>query len=173
MATVDPLRRVNLLYHFTDRRNLPSIRQQGGLYPLTELRKRNIAIPASGGNQWSHDADAMSGVDEYVHLCFRNNHPMEYVARQDGRITDTIFLQIHPQVLHWEGVRFTSDVANKSGVALCTVEEAKALIDFDVLYTWTDWKAPADRQRLTQAEKCEVLVPHRIPLELIRNFPDG
>lgn len=41
MTILDPLKRITLLYHFTDRRNLPSIR--------------------SGGNEWNQDADGMKG----------------------------------------------------------------------------------------------------------------
>jgi hypothetical protein len=173
VAATDPLKRVTLLYHFTDRRNLPIIRERGGLYPMAQLRKAQINVPAPGGNQWSQDADGLKGLDEYVHLCFRNTHPMEYIARREGHIGDTIFLQIHADVLLWDGVRFTSDVSNKSGVQLQTVDEARAIIDFEVLYTRTDWKDPSIRQRLHQAEKYEILVPHKIPLEIIRNFPDG
>ncbi len=87
---------VTSFYHFTDQKNAASIRERGGLYSLAALREMGIEIPAPGGNDWSHDADAMKGLDQYVHLCFRPNHPMEYVARQDGRITDPVYLQIHP-----------------------------------------------------------------------------
>jgi ssDNA thymidine ADP-ribosyltransferase, DarT len=113
------------------------------------------------------------GMHEYVHLCFRANHPMEYLARQDGRIEDTIFLQIHPTVLQFQGVLFTSDVSNKSGIIPCSIDEAKDKIDFEVLYTRTDWSDPTVRQRLSQAEKYEVLVPEMIPLNLIRNVSHG
>lgn len=167
------LKRIPVLYHFTDRRNLALIRQLGGLYPLSELRKKGIEVPVPGGNPWSHEANGMKGMDQYVHLCFRSTHPMEFVAREEGRIGDSIFLQVHPEVLQWEGVRFTPDVANKSGVQVYEIDEALEMIDFEVLYTRTDWRNPAIRQRLQQAEKCEVLVPRLIPLELIRNFPNG
>jgi len=50
--------------------------------------------------------DRQRNLHQYVHLCFKNNHPMEHAARQQGRISDTIFLQIHPSVLDWEGVLF-------------------------------------------------------------------
>lgn len=140
---------------------------------MSMLGKMGIQVPAPGGNQWSHDADGMRGMDCYVHLCFRNNHPMEFIAREDGRIIDSIFLQIHPEVLEWEGVRFTSDVANKADVPIQTMEEARRVIDFEVLNSWTNWSDPAINQRLQQAEKCEILVPQRIPLELIRNLPNG
>lgn len=169
----DSLNRVPFLYHFTDRRNLPLIRQVGGLCPLAELIGKKVQIPAPGGNDWSHDADNMKGLDKYVHLCFRPKHPMEYVARKEGRIGETIFLQISREVLHWEGVRFTQDVSNKGGVESHPIEAARSMIDFDVLYTRMDWRDGNIRQRLSQAEKCEVLVPDCIPLELILNFPNG
>jgi ssDNA thymidine ADP-ribosyltransferase, DarT len=109
----------------------------------------------------------------YVHLCFRKNHPMEHVAREEGHIKDTIFLQIDSSVLQFEGVRFSNAVSNKAGVESVPVGEAEALIDFEVLYTKTNWKDPDIKARLMQAEKYEVLVPQFIPLSLIRNMPDG
>jgi len=171
--TKDPLKRIPVLYHFTDRRNLDRIRELGGLYPLAELWRKRIEIPAPGGNEWSREANGIKGMDEYVHLCFRPTHPMEFVAREEGRIIDSIFLMVHPEVLQWEGVLFTPDVANKRGVPAYPIAQAAEMIDYEVLYTRTDWKEPAIRQRLQQAEKCEVLVPRLIPLELIRNFPHG
>ncbi|MGI2035135.1 DarT ssDNA thymidine ADP-ribosyltransferase family protein [Rhizobium panacihumi] len=167
---IDMLAKVPLLYHFTDRRNIPLIKEMGGLYPLSQLDQKQIKVPAPGGNQWSRDADAPKGMGNYVHLCFRNAHPMEYMARQDGRITDTIFLQIHPSVMQLEGVLFTNDVANKAGVESVAIADADALIDFEILYTRTEWRDPAIKARLTQAEKYEVLVPHIIPLPYIRNI---
>jgi hypothetical protein len=173
MSRTDPLLQIARLYHFTDRRNLLLIQQLGGLFPKAELDRKGIAIPAAGGNQWSWDADRTKGLHNYVHLCFRSNHPMEYVARQDGRIQDSIFLEIHPSVLNYNGVRFTADVSNKSGVTLYTLEQAMDVIDFQVLYTRTDWSDPAIQERLKQAEKYEILVPSTIPLSLIRNLPNG
>jgi len=171
--TQDTLKRIPFLYHFTDRRNLDLIRELGGLYPLAELRRKGITVPAPGGNEWSWDADGIKGFDEYVHLCFRATHPMEFIARQEGRIVDSIFLNVHPEVLQWEGVLFTPDVSNKRGVQAYPIRDAAEMIDYEVLYTRTDWKDANIRQRLLQAEKCEVLVPRSIPLEMIRNFPHG
>ena len=173
MVAIDSIARIPLLYHFTDRRNLPLIREMGGLFPLSQLLEKGVEVPAPGGNEWSRDADAWKGMGNYVHLCFRNNHPMEFAARQGSRIVDSIFLQIHPSVMQYDGVRFTDDVANKSGVESVPIGEADALIDFQVLYTRTDWSDPGVQQRLKQAEKYEVLVPNPIPLELIRNIPNG
>jgi hypothetical protein len=168
--TANPLDQIPRLHHFTDRRNLDLIRQLGGLHPLADLVKRGVAVPAAGGNQWSRDADELKGMNLYVHLCFRSNHPMEYLARQDGRIGDSIFLEIHPSVMQFAGVRFVADVSNKAGVESVPIAEAATIIDFQVLYTRTDWSDPAIQARLKQAEKYEVLVPCCIPLTHIRNL---
>ena len=149
------------------------IRQLGGLYSFEKLEERGIEVLAPGGNDWSRDADKMKGLHRYVHLCFRNNHPMEYLARQEGRIVDSIFLQVHADVLKFDGVKYTPDVSNKSGVPLLSLEEAQTRIDFEVIYMRTDWRNPAIKERLDQAEKCEILVPDYIPIELIRNLPHG
>jgi hypothetical protein len=173
VAIPDAMRRIPNLYHFTDRRNLTLIRELGGILPMAVLQQKGIKVPAPGGNQWSRDADEMKGMGRYVHLCFKANHPMEYVARQDGRIQDSIFLQVHPDVLALDEVMFTADVANKAGVEAHSLRQAAEMIDFDVLYTWTNWSDAEVQQRLQRAEKYEILVPHSIPLTLIRNLPDG
>lgn len=173
MAKQDPFNRyaVTSFYHFTDRKNAASIREHGGLYSLAILRAKGIEILAPGGNEWSHDADEMKGLDQYVHLCFRPNHPMEYVARQDGRISDSVYLQIHPDILQIKGVMFTADVSNKSGVEIVSLEDALKVIDFEVLYTRTDWSNSEIQKRLKQAEKYELLVPDHVPMKYIRNLP--
>ena len=98
---------------------------------------------------------------------------MEYVARQEGRIGDTIFLQVHPSVLHWEGVLFCPGMANTNDITFHTMEDAREMIDFNVLYTRTNWSDLDVQRRLQAAEKYEILVPRAIPLDLIRNLPNG
>ena len=102
-----------------------------GLYSTAKLKLKGMKIPAPGGNEWSQEADANKGVDRYVHLCFKANHPMEYLAREDGRIMDSIFLQIHPDVLQIKGVMFSAGVSNKAGVEIVALEKAYELIDFE------------------------------------------
>jgi len=126
-----------------------------------------MAIPAAGGNDWSHEADARVGLDEYVHLCLFSEHPMEYRAREEGRIIQSRFLEISPDVLHIEDIRFTADVSNKRGVELLTLEQACELMDFEVIYDRTNWRDPAIQERRRIAKRYELLVPTDIPLELI------
>jgi len=172
MLKIDPLRRIPFLYHFTDRRNVQLIREMGGLFPLAELEARGVEIPAPGSDESSRLVDRRRNLHHYVHLCFKNNHPMEYVARKEGRIGDTIFLQVHASVIHWEGVLFTPGMANINEITFHTIEEARGMIDYEVLYTRTNWSDPQVQQRLQAAEKCEILIPRAIPLDLIRNLPN-
>ena len=107
--TKEQLKRINGLFHFTDRRSLGAIREHGGLFALAELKRRGIEIAAPGGNDWSHNEDA------------------------EGRISDSVYLNVHPEVLQWEGVLFTPDVSNKSGVQAYSIDEASNMIDYEVL----------------------------------------
>jgi hypothetical protein len=152
------------IWHFTDAVNLKSIISNGGLLSLAELERRSIAIAKPGGNQWSHDADKYKGVHQYVHMSFLDDHPMQFAAKQDGRITDPIWIKIDPSILLDENVRFSCDVSNKSGVSVLTAVEAIEKIDFEVLFTRTDWKDPAIQKRLRAAQKSEILIPTMVPL---------
>jgi len=162
------------LFHFTDRRNLPSIKTTGGLFSHARLKEMGIEIPAPGGNDWSHQADAYKGMDQYVHLCLRPTHPMEHAARVDGRIVSSIFLSIRTDVLQIEGARFTAGVSNKADVEVYSIEEAMGIIDFDMLYGgWKNWSDPEIQARLQKVEKYEILVPDHVPIDQILNCPNG
>jgi ssDNA thymidine ADP-ribosyltransferase DarT-like protein len=162
------------LFHFTDRRNLPSIKTVGGLFSYARLKEMKVEIPAPGGNDWSHEADAYKSMDQYVHLCLRPTHPMEHAARVDGRIASSIFLSIHTDVLQIKGVRFTAGVSNKADVESHSIEDAIGILDFDMLYGgWKDWSNPEIQARLQQVEKYEILVPDHVPINRILNLPNG
>ena len=165
--------KIDGLWHFTDRSNLALVKQQNGLLSLGEILRREVVVPAPGGNQWSHDADQIKGLDEYVHLTFVDNHPMLFIARQEGRITDPVWLKIDASILLVPGVRFTNDVSNKAGVQTMGADEAAEQIDCEVLFTRTDWKDPAIMARRRAAEKSEILVPSVIPLDKILGYKNG
>ena len=161
------------VWHFTDKSNLKLIQEHEGLLSLEELERRGIEIPVPGGNKWSHDADKMKGVHKYVHLAFLDDHPMLYLAKQDGRIPDPIWLNIQSSILLEEGVRFCSQVSNKSGAVILEAEEAKEQIDFDVLFTYMDWLDPEIQSRRQAAIKAEILVPTFVPIDKILGFKNG
>lgn len=168
-ATIDFLRnRRSSFFHFTDLRNLESIAARG-LLSLREIEELGLDY-VPGGNDWSHDADRYKGVDRYVHLSFDKSHPMEFVARQEGRIITSRLLRIKPEVLAIDGAMITHGVANAADVAIEPAEEALTKLDFAVLYTRTDWRDPEIKERLKKARKCELLIPNLIAPEFIENL---
>lgn len=158
---------VDGVWHFTDRTNIASISAKNGLLSLSESRRQINAIPRPGGNQWSHDADRRKGVDRYVHLAFIDDHPMLYIAKQEQRINDPVWLKISSAILNHPDVRYTKDVSNKKGVELLNARQAIDLLDLDVLFTRTDWSDPAIKARRREALKYEVLIPNHVPLGMI------
>jgi hypothetical protein len=174
MEAHDPLSRIGWLYHFTDIRNLPAIKARGGLYSTAILRAMGIDAFHPGGNELSLELDQQTGMDQYVHLCLKRNHPMAHIAQKEGRIERPVFLLVQPAVIRLPGVRYSAGVAIKTGVHICDIAEGAEIIDYQVLYTRMDWNVPEIQERLQAAEKCEILVPDHIPMKYLETyFPNG
>lgn len=131
-----------------------------------QQQQQRVAI-ATGGNDWSLEADRRSGMDAYVHLCFFNDHPMEWLARQQGRIESSVFLKIAPEVLKTPGTLIVDTVSNRADADPKPADEMILKLDLKVIYTRTDWKDPAVQERLRTAKKYEILVPNNVPLKYI------
>ena len=146
----------------------------GGLLSLVELERKGIDIPISGGNDWSHNADKLKNVQEYIHLAFVDDHPMLYIATEkEKRILNPVWLKIDSSILLEDNVRYTLGVSNKSGMQILQPEEAREQIDFEVLFTRTDWKDPEIQARRKAAKKSEILVPDFVPIEKILDYKNG
>lgn len=164
---------IDAVWHFTDEENLESIQEHGGIFSLEEIEERGILVAICGGNEWSHDADQQKGVDQYVHLAFVKDHPMLYKLKKSGKLLKPVWLKIDPTVILGEGVRFTNAVANKKGVPILDADDAKELIDFDILFTRMDWRNPMINFRRQQALKSEVLIPKCVPIDMIVGYTNG
>lgn len=171
MANKDRLQRVGSLFHFTDSRNLQSIVELGGLWSTAKLREMGIELHP-GGNQHSLDADEMFGMDQYVHLCFSKQHPMAYLAANDGRIEKLEWLRIDDPapVFEIEGAHYCSEVSNKSGANLCSIVDARASFDDVALYDYLDWRVGDNYARRQAVERCEILVPDHLPLKYFEKY---
>ncbi|RRV29286.1 DUF4433 domain-containing protein [Pseudomonas sp. o96-267] len=102
------------LYHFTDSRNLESIRRYG-LLSWKRLLARGMAHwPASSED--SRKLDARSNLEDYVRLCTRREHPMAARALYEGRIQDYVWLEVSEVVTRWKATLYSSDnaVAHRS-----------------------------------------------------------
>lgn len=171
--TLDELIARIKLFHFTDNRNLESIQKLGGLYCYPQLIKKGADV-VYGGNELSHEADTRFGVDAFVHCCMRDEHPMEYTAKREGRIGETTFLRVNPSILKVEGVRYSFGVANSAGAEIVDLKDALDRIDLDILYTFIPWNTRELYERRQLAERSEILIPDHIPMKyLSANFPNG
>ena len=157
---------ITKLYHFTDRANLDSIIRSGGLMSWFSCQQLNVDIPQPGGSRMSWDLDAGKGLADYVRLSFVSSHPMSFVAQQDGRIKSLVVLEIDPEVIYWEGTRFSAQNAAKSGVTAEGTLNCLQALKFDVF-----------RRRyfdLTEEQKpyyqAEILVHQTVPLKYITNI---
>jgi hypothetical protein len=155
---------IRTLYHFTDKRNLQSIRDHGGLYSWYTLEQRQIPIPMSAANDFSRARDKGRGLEDFVRLSFNCKQPMMYVAMQK-RGLDPIILEVSPDVALWEGTRFSDVNATATGV---TVGEAiddlhRVRLDHALTGAWQNSQEKAWVQ-------AEVLVKTTIPIEYIKGL---
>jgi len=154
-------------YHFTDRTNLPLIRKDG-LLSTRELRRLGLlANVKTGGDTNSLQSDSATGTDAYVCLCFTRNHPMAYVAMNDERKLDPVYLEIDPNVIKLPAVMITSAPSNQNGVQRVAAATALDGLDLEVIYKRTDWSDAAIKARLQAAEKYEILIPGSLAKQYI------
>lgn len=158
---------IKKLYHFTDRDNLPMIIQNGGLYSWADCEEKGIKIPKPGGGQLSRDLDCRNNLQHYVRVCFTQQHPMMYVAMNDGRISNPVILEIDPEVVEWKETKFADRNATKTGANVGASLDDLKRIHFSSVKAKNHFDLDDDEQTFFQAE---VLVKNFIPLKYITNI---
>lgn len=159
---------ITKLYHFTDRRNLESIVEEGGLVSWADACDRNIDIAAPGGSDTSHSLDKRMGLEHYVRLSFVHDHPMMHVAMTDGRIEDPVILEIDPQVVYLANTKFSDRNAARTSAGVKVGDSVSDLRNLRFnLFNKRYFDLDADEKPYYQAE---VLVCHEVPLCYIRNI---
>jgi ssDNA thymidine ADP-ribosyltransferase, DarT len=154
-------------YHFTDRKNLPLVREHG-LLSISALRSRNLfSNVKTGGDATSLQSDTAKGTDGYVCLCFTQSHPVAHVAMHDERKLDPVYLEIDPKVIKLPNVMITNAPSNQNGVVRVAAATALDGLDLDVIYKRTDWSDAAVQARLQAAEKYEILIPGSLTKQYI------
>jgi hypothetical protein len=105
-----------LLYHFTDRRNIASIKKLGLLSWWRLKQKKITHYPAS--NQFSRNLDFEANLGDYVRLCKNKKHPMAYRAFSEGRISNYVWLEIKADPMFWGTTKFSDKNATASNATL-------------------------------------------------------
>lgn len=155
------------LYHFTDRDNLESIIKNGGLYSWGDCEDKGIKIAKPGGGLLSRDLDRRDNLQHYVRVSFTTQHPMMYVAMQDGRLSNPVILEIDPEVIYWKDSKYANMNATRSGAHKGGTLEDFKMIHFKSVKSHKHFDLPEEEQPYFQAE---VLVKNFIPLEYIKNI---
>ncbi|HUR36948.1 MAG TPA: DarT ssDNA thymidine ADP-ribosyltransferase family protein [Terriglobales bacterium] len=124
------------LFHFTDSRNIESIKQHG-LLTTQELRERGI-FAITGGDEASLGIDTAKGFDRYVRLSFCRHHPMSHDARERGSIEQLRILRVCPTVLLREGVLLADRVATANESELGPADDMILKMDYEATYRWMD-----------------------------------
>ncbi len=116
------------LYHFTDSRNVESIKKHGLLsWPI--LLERGIQhFP--GSNELSRDLDRRKNYQDYVRLALKPKHPMADFALREGRICELVWLEIDDMVIRWRATLF-SDRNATDNEAVIDKERATAFSSQD------------------------------------------
>ncbi|MCA0237740.1 MAG: DarT ssDNA thymidine ADP-ribosyltransferase family protein [Bacteroidetes bacterium] len=158
---------ITTLYHFTDRANIDCIKLHGGLFSWQHLRIAGIEVPYEGGGILSKDLDRRYGLEDFVRVCFTENHPMMYVARNEGRIPNPVILKINTEVCEFQNTKFANMNATRNGHNCGNSLADLQRIKFEVVRQRTHFHLSEQDKPYYQAE---VLVKTWIPIEYITNI---
>lgn len=158
---------ITTLYHFTDRENLESIIKNGGLYSWADCEQKGISISKPGGSMGSRDLDRRDNLQNFVRVSFVREHPMMYVAMNDGRISNPVVLEIDPEVIYWQDSLYADRNATKNGALVGSSIDDFSQLHFNSFKAKKHFDLDADEQKFYQAE---VLVKNHIPLQFIKNI---
>lgn len=153
---------IRYFYHFTDRRNLQSIKECGGLYSWKYCEEHDISIPYPGGDSTSRSLDSRHGLSDYVRLSFCNDHPMKWVLEQKGY--NMVLLQVSIEVACLEGTLFSdinaTDNTHRHGG---NFEDLQMINIAATKQNYVSKTSPIFKQH-----QAEVMVKTFIPLEYIK-----
>ena len=158
---------ITTLYHFTDRENLESIIKNGGLYSWADCEQKGISISKPGGSLDSRNLDRRDNLQNFVRVSFVKEHPMMYVAMNDGRISNPVVLEIDPEVIYWQDSLYADRNATKNGALVGSSIDDFSQLHFNSFKAKKHFDLDADEQKFYQAE---VLVKNHIPLQFIKNI---
>lgn len=160
-------RKIDCIYHFTDKRNLKSIIDNDGLFSLRACEENNIIINKPGGNQLSHNLDRKASLDNFIRLSFTANHPMMYFAISDGRIENPVILKINPEVIYWLKSKYSDSNATSKNAVIGEDFNSLPLSKIELIKNIDYFDSLEENKKYYQAE---ILVKEKIPLKYIENM---
>lgn len=157
--------KIDFLYHFTDKSNIPTIRIMGGLFSWYELDKLGVSIPCPGGNSLSRSLDTKKNLQNYVRLSFVENHPMLYFAQKENRIKTPFILKINTDVIFNKKTLYSDCNATSNYCQIGDDINTFKKINFDLIKSGK-WNGEEEKRYL----QAEIMVEKFIPLKYITNI---
>lgn len=160
--------RITKLYHFTDFDNLESIIKNGGLYSWADCRDKGIKIPKPGSSGPSRSLDERDHLEHYVRLSFVEDHPMKFVAMNEGRISNPVVLEIDLEPALWKDSLYSDRNATRSGAIVGGDFANLMTIRFGLFNRMMRYFDMTEEAKMHY--QAEVLVKNFIPLKYITNI---
>ena len=160
--------RITKLYHFTDFDILESIIQNGGLYSWADCRDKGIKIPKPGSSGPSRSLDERDHLEHYVRLSFVEDHPMKFVAMNEGRISNPVVLEIDLEPALWKDSLYADRNATRSGAIVGGDFANLMVVRFGLFNRMMRYFDMSDEAKMHY--QAEVLVKNFIPLKYITNY---
>lgn len=159
--------KITKLYHFTDKDNLKSIRDNKGLFSWKSCEKNKIEILKPGGDDLSRNLDSYRGLEDYVRLSYNHDHPMMYRALKDRRILNPVILEINPDVMLLETTQFSDMNATSNNCNVGSTFQDLKKVNFSITKKRNYFELADHQKPYYQAE---ILVYSHIPLKYILNI---
>lgn len=155
---------ISKFYHFTDRANIRSIKEEAGLFSWHYCDENNIMIPKTGGDPLSRGLDRGHRLHDFVRLSFCNDHPMQFRLSQNGY--DLVLLEVSLEVAFFENTRFSDINATDNGHRQGALLEDLKRVKFSATKKSYVRKGDPD----FKFHQAEVMVKTWIPIKYITNI---
>lgn len=157
---------ITCFYHFTDKKNLDSIRTAGGLFSWDYCERNNINIPRPGGDELSRSLDKKYNLQDYVRLSFCKDHPMKHICMKSNRISQPEILIVSTEVAEFESTLFSDmNAADKQHSVGNNIDFLKK-IDHTIFLRHYHFLSDHDKKKY----QAEILVKTSVPIKYITNI---
>lgn len=157
---------ITCFYHFTDKKNLDSIRTAGGLFSWDYCERNNINIPCPGGDELSRGCDRRHKLQDYVRLSFCKDHPMKHTCMKDNRISQPEILIVSTEVAEFESTLFSDINAADTRHTVGNNIEFLKKIDHTIFRHDYRFLHGFDKKKY----QAEILVKTSVPIQYITNI---
>ena len=158
---------IQCLYHFTNRKNIGSIKQHG-ICSIDRLNQLGIQVHYSSTLK-SREIDKYKKMSNYVHLGYEKKHPMLFVALAEGRLCEYALLMVSPVMLLLKSTIFTDINAASSNARFSADINFFLNLPFSTFHNKPYLQLTPEEKKFYQAE---VLVEQQIEIDNILNISD-